>query len=112
MSGTDQRGTVRTFEKPDLTERVSGYAPFPETPVTGLFTGPRVEHNTFIRGIKEKRDYQQLPEAATVWAERFTLHSAGAVSKRAQIACWKASAVLEPLYRCPLMMSVGDPVTL
>ena len=59
------------------------------------------------------QDYQQLPEEpATAWAERFTLHSAGGVSKRAQMNCLYASGVLWPLYLCPLIMSVGDPVTL
>ena len=68
----------------------------------------------FIHSKKrEYEDYQQLPEeAATAWAERFTLHSAGGVSKRAHMPCLYASAVLRPLYLCPFMMIVGDPVTL
>lgn len=43
---------------------------------------------------KGGRNYPQLPEAvAAVWFERFVLHAAGGLSKRAQIASLYASAV-------------------
>jgi hypothetical protein len=36
---------------------------------------------------KEKRGYPQPPEEAACWPERAVPHSAGGVSKRAQMAC-------------------------
>jgi hypothetical protein len=76
-----------------------------------IFQSSQIIHQ--LNSSKELKDYPQLPvEAATTWADRFTLHSAGGVLNRAHMPCLQASAVLWPTYFCPFMMSVGDPVIL